>query len=641
MIPKNVHKIGQSSWLDVREHPSNLFVITCEPKEVRPNLLPYEKRMTNENEILDVLERVQHVIIICSNEMKLPDPIQKHSHAIIRRYPKERLMRMNPRKTYVWIQWFPHSDSERAKEFDSAFMKNIQCEGVDHVIQLNEKDYNTEKYPFLAHRKVEIINNQERISYNKFFELVRAYDSSKPYDFHVLMNADMEWTFEASMGIEHCLWEKQNYAICPLRWEDRKTMFDVRCDSQDAWGFVHKTLPDPSKLMADIKLGNPGCDNRILMELLIQGFQTLNHPIQFPTIHHHKTAIRNYSTKDRVPQPYLLVRPQWYSPLLIPKSLETRSPGDWLTKACMSLRNRLYPLLSDTNTNDMITKAIQEKRPFSIGKVGQIEAEAIMVFHQKSSQECQAFGTKQGSYPQHIVDQIHVNAGVFPNDKQGIDAFSRLYQHAMSSCDILSVSYPWLIPEWGEHIGLCRGSKENQLSCRISATEPFFVPNPFSQQFKDKKVLVVSPFVDSFRKQIANRENVWGDRTNEFLPETTSWSFVKTPLSAGIVDPVDEDWPSMIERLIGECFPNEKEEEWPDIVLAGCGPGGLCITQAAKERGKVGISMGGGLQILFGVRGKRWDANDKFKELFNEHWIRPSGQERPAKSAKVERGCYW
>lgn len=637
MIPKNVHQIGQSIWLDVREHPSNLFVLTCENKDVRPNLLPYEKRITHPREILNILKRVQHVIIICSNEMKLPDTIQNHEHAIIRRYPKDRLLRMNPRKVYVWTQWFPHSNLQRAKEFDTAFMKNIQCDGVDHVVQLNEKEYDT---PFLTHKKVQIIKDQERISYNQFFKLVNEM-KTESYDFHVLMNADMEWTLEASMGLEHCLWEKQKYAICPLRWEDRKTMFNVRCDSQDTWGFVYENLPDPSKLTMDITLGKPGCDNRILMELMIQGFQTLNHPAQFPTIHHHKTEIRNYSSKDRIPAPYLYVRPQWYCPLLTPDVVGTNYSDNWFIKGCMNLRNRIYPLLTNVNTNIMISNAIQQKHPFSIGKVGQIEAETVMTFQQMSMQERTSYGTKQGLYPERITEQIYVNAGVFPNDKQGIDAFSRLYQHAMSSCDILSVNYPWLIPEIGEHIGLCRGSKENQLSCRISATEPFFVPNPFTQYFNNKRVLVVSPFVDSFKKQISNRENIWGDRVNEFLPEKTSWSFVKTPLSAGIVDPIDSDWPSMIERLIEECFPRDKEDEWPDIVLAGCGPGGLCITQAAKERGKVGISMGGGLQILFGVRGKRWDTNDKFKSFFNEHWIRPSGQERPAKSVKVERGCYW
>jgi hypothetical protein len=598
MIPSNVHKIGQSTWLDVREHPSNIFVLTCEPESIRPNLLPYESRITNHEEILQVLNRIQNVIIICAEDTEIPDTILNHKSTILRRYSQSQISRRIPRNVYVWIQWFPHKDPTRAEEFNTAFLKNTECEGVTKVIQLSETDYDTTKYPFLDHSNVSIIPHPDRISYNSFFKLAREY-SSNPTDFHVLMNADMEWTLEASMGLEHCLWEMNNYAICPLRWEDRKTLFNVRSDSQDTWGFVHSAIPDPAKIKRKIELGNPGCDNRILMEFLVQGFQTLNHPLQFPTIHHHKTEIRDYTSKDLIPRPYLFVRPQWYCPLFKTKS------ENWLVRACMNLRNRVYPLLSDTVTNDMVSKAITDKTPFSIGKVGQIEAEAITLFHQKATQERQAFGTKQGSYPDRIVKQIHENAGVFPNDKQGIDAFARLYQHAMSSCDILSVSYPWLIPEWGEHIGLCRGSKTNQLSCRISAIEPFFVTNPFTKYLANKCVLIVSPFVKTFESQIEKRKEIWGDRADELLPESTKWSFVKTPLSAGIVPPIDEDWSSMIQRLVYECFPNDRENEWPDVVLAGCGPGGLCITQAARERGRVGVSMGDGLQILFGVRGKQ------------------------------------
>lgn len=634
MIPKQVHKVGQSTWLDVREHPSNLFVLTCENESVRPTLLPYEQRITNTTEILRILDRIPHVIILSSHETELPESIQNHPNSIIRKYSKERLSRMIPRNVYVWIQWFPHRDPTRAEEFNTAFRKNVECEGVNMVVQLNEESYNTDQYPFLDHPKIHTIEDQERVSYNQFFKLARSFQS-EPNDFHVLLNADMEWTHEASMGLEYVLWEKQTYAICPLRWEDRKTLFNVRADSQDAWGFVHNALPDPSRMKREIPLGKPGCDNRILMELLVQGFQTLNHPLQFPTIHHHTTQIRDYTSKDKIPQPYLLVRPQWYFPLY------QRSEDTWLINASLNLRNRVYPLLSDTRTNELITHAIETQSGFSIGKIGQIEAEAVNMYHQISLQERQALGQRQGMYSDRVSSHILTNAGVFPNDKQGIEAFCRLYQYAMSSCDILSVSYPWLIPAWGEHIGLCRGSRQNQLSCRISATEPFFVHNPYTRSLAGKRVLVVSPFIESFKKQIANRKNVWGDLVNDFLPESTQWSFVRTPLSAGIVPPIDEDWPSMIERLISECFPHEQEDQWPDIVLAGCGPGGLCITQAAKERGKVGISMGGGLQILFGVRGNRWDQNPTFQKFFNEHWIRPSGEECPPENVKVEQGCYW
>ena len=49
----------------------------------------------------------------------------------------------------------------------------------------------------------------------------------------------------------------------------------------------------------------------------------------------------------------------------------------------------------------------------------------------------------------------------------------------------------------------------------------------------------------------------------------------------------------------------------------------------------------GGTQILFGIRGKRWDDSEYFKPLFNEYWTRPSEAETPKNAEKVENGCYW
>lgn len=631
MIPANVQKIGESTWLDVREHPVNLTVITCENEEVRPILLPYETRMCDYTEIARLVQNVPNVIVLCENHTVLPSTITNNKTVIIRRFSKERLQRQVPRKVNVWIQWFPHSNPDRAVEFQTAFEQNVKCDLVDRVYQLSERDYTNA--PFLQNPKVTILSNPDRLTFNSFFKIVRTIPVEDPNDFHVLINADIEWTREASLGLEYCLWETSKLAISTLRWEDTQTLYGVRCDSQDSWGFIQGTLPDPSKLTSDVPLGKPGCDNRILIELLVQGFQSLNHPLQFPTIHHHATQIRDYSSADVLPRPFLLLKPQWNCPLF-------SKEDTWIRRIALNLRNRVFPLLPDSIVNETIKEHIQNRNPFSIGKVGQIEAETVTLYHNLSTEETETFGTVRKQYPPRIRTQIYENAGVFPNDRDGIGAFSRLYQHAMSSCDILSVSYPWLVQGWGEQICLSRGSKTNQLSCRISATEPFFVNEPFTKEFADKKVTVISPFVDSFKKQLKNRKNIWGPLADNLLPATTQWRFIKSPLSAGIVPPVDTDWVSMIQRLTQECFP-ENREDWPDIVLSGFGPGGLCICQEAKERGRIGISMGGGLQILFGVRGKRWDSNEKFQKFFNKHWVRPSRIESPKDHTKVEQGCYW
>ena len=53
--------------------------------------------------------------------------------------------------------------------------------------------------------------------------------------------------------------------------------------------------------------------------------------------------------------------------------------------------------------------------------------------------------------------------------------------------------------------------------------------------------------------------------------------------------------------------------------------------------------MGGGTQILFGIKGKRWDEHDVISTFYNEHWVRPSDEEIPERmeNMRIDTGHYW
>ena len=62
--------------------------------------------------------------------------------------------------------------------------------------------------------------------------------------------------------------------------------------------------------------------------------------------------------------------------------------------------------------------------------------------------------------------------------------------------------------------------------------------------------------------------------------------------------------------------------------------------------GKKAVHLGGSLQLLFGIKGKRWEdpnynKNYNYSELMNEYWIRPDERFKPQNAAQVEGGCYW
>ena len=78
-----------------------------------------------------------------------------------------------------------------------------------------------------------------------------------------------------------------------------------------------------------------------------------------------------------------------------------------------------------------------------------------------------------------------------------------------------------------------------------------------------------------------------------------------------------------------------------DIAIVGCGAYGMPLSAYIKQIGKTAIHMAGWTQILFGIKGKRWEENPKVIPFINEHWIKPFPYNTPQKADKIEGGCYW
>jgi hypothetical protein len=78
-----------------------------------------------------------------------------------------------------------------------------------------------------------------------------------------------------------------------------------------------------------------------------------------------------------------------------------------------------------------------------------------------------------------------------------------------------------------------------------------------------------------------------------------------------------------------------------DVALVSAGSYSYPLAHFAKQMGKVGIHAGGGLQLFFGIIGKRWDSDVYYTKYLNQYWTRPSIKETPEGYKGVENGCYW
>ena len=78
----------------------------------------------------------------------------------------------------------------------------------------------------------------------------------------------------------------------------------------------------------------------------------------------------------------------------------------------------------------------------------------------------------------------------------------------------------------------------------------------------------------------------------------------------------------------------------------------VSLAAHVKRTGKKAVHLGGALQLLFGIKGKRWeDPNYGVKEwgisyasytnLINEYWVRPGNHLKTKNADQVEGACYW
>jgi hypothetical protein len=91
-------------------------------------------------------------------------------------------------------------------------------------------------------------------------------------------------------------------------------------------------------------------------------------------------------------------------------------------------------------------------------------------------------------------------------------------------------------------------------------------------------------------------------------------------------------WTEGLDRL-GETILEKKF----DYALIGAGAWSLPLAAKIKRAGRKAIHLGGETQLVFGIKGKRWENFN----LYNEHWVRPSPEETPAGHEQKEKGCYW
>lgn len=273
-------------------------------------------------------------------------------------------------------------------------------------------------------------------------------------------------------------------------------------------------------------------------------------------------------------------------------------------------------MLNNLDANNFIKKSLNKNNPYLIGRSGIVELRSCfsIYYYQKLSNQ--------------LLYLLQHNAGVYGDC---IEVFFYEYTNSITNADM---NVFWTQSDLKEVQDILY-SKFSPSSIKFEnrAVEPYYFDNPWSSCLKDKKVLVIHPFSESIKYQYKNRNNLWTQY--DILPEFNLITY-RSIQSINNIGPHN----SWIESL------NIMKEEISnlnfDIALIGCGAYGLPLGSFIKTKmNKIAIHMGGALQILFGIKGYRWDNHEEISKMYNSFWIRPKDNEKPSMYQNIEGGCYW
>lgn len=284
-------------------------------------------------------------------------------------------------------------------------------------------------------------------------------------------------------------------------------------------------------------------------------------------------------------------------------------------------------LLTIQEGNEEIYCKLKKDEPIMIARFGENELRAIIsgLFDKYPVYSPFKYHRRNCEF-----DGLFNGAGMFPRNVNLIPKFAEVMIDACKEVDLLGV---WFNKY--EDFVVEQFCGQTQV-CRLRAIEPYYsMDNPWTRALKNKKVLVIHPFADSIQKQYKKREYLFSDI--DFLPQMELMTMKAVQTIAGQKDNRFRNWFEALEYMH-----QETQKYDYDIAILGCGAYGFPLAARIKRDGKKAIHMGGATQILFGIKGKRWEHHEVISNLFNEYWIKPSEQETPKRRDRIEdNGCYW
>lgn len=281
-------------------------------------------------------------------------------------------------------------------------------------------------------------------------------------------------------------------------------------------------------------------------------------------------------------------------------------------------------VLSSAEANSVIATMIDSRSPFLVARFGATE-----LLNVRNSD----FPIRGEKGTIRYFSQLCNWSGFFPEDLNLLDGFISLIKSSLQEIDVFAIWFQTFEDYYIESL------MDKDVRCTyLLNLEPWRSPDaPWSAALKGKKVLVIHPFSETIQAQYQKREKIFPG--TDILPEFDLKTLKAVQTLAGNKDDRFGTWFEALEWMYQEAMKIDF-----DVAIIGCGAYGMPLAAKIKSAGKQAIHLAGATQLLFGIRGKRWDTDPAFeyvRKWYNDAWVYPGQQDRIQNGNTVEGACYW
>ena len=557
-------------------------------------------------------------------------------------------------KINIVSQFFVSPNPNRSKEIRTALEKNVQNQFIDKIYLLNERLFTNYELGVESDKIQQVVINK-RLKFSDFFE----FTQNNITGFNILTNIDI--FFDDSINnlkTSDITSSKKMFSVLRREYRGQKdlNLCNIYGSTQyykkvlkngeqipniagspasfDSW-IIHSNnkLTDKEIGLFKFELGKQGCDNKIIYLFKILGYDIYNDTDFIKSYHCQKEFSKNrdYTLKDSVLPPWGLCLPASTNTNTINfKVLDVDITETILDTNALSFHH----FTNDNITlKNYITDKINNNEKFLIPRIAGIEN----VFAYLGA--CLLNGTAKWDFLKYNAGLkiMKKNAGIKLINDKSIIKYSQCYCRAFADAELYA---SWEC--YGDvrkaiktsHDFITNTFKKQQI-WGYTFDIFHYIYDPWTVSLAGKRLLIISPFVESIQEKIHIREKIYG---KDLFPGC-SFGLMKPPQTQG--EEESEEFDVEFNKFCNKLM---KVKDDFDVALVSCGGYGNPVCAFIYNHlGKSAIYLGGVLQMYFGIYGERWmrERKDIMRLYLNPHWSRPKDSEKPKAAKEIENNCYW